>query len=81
MAFTCTTPAVPTLQEDNDDVRITRWDFAPGANTGWHEHAMRYCVVMLTEGTLAIHDGDRGEARAARRRPELFAGRPASSTT
>lgn len=57
MAFTCTTPAVPTLQEDNDQVRITRWDFPPGANTGWHEHAFRYCVVMLTEGTLAIHDG------------------------
>ena len=57
MAFTCTTPAVPTLKEDNDEVRITRWDFAPGANTGWHEHSLPYCVVMLTAGTLAIHDG------------------------
>ncbi len=58
MAFTCTIPAVPTLLEDDERVRLTRWDFAPGAATGWHEHAMPYCVVMLTEGTLAIHDGN-----------------------
>ena len=57
MAFTCTIPAVPTVQEDNDKVRITRWDFEPGAATGWHEHAMDYCVVMVTDGTLSIHDG------------------------
>ena len=57
MAFTCTVPAVPTVQEDNARVRITRWDFAPGAATGWHEHGWPYCVVMVIGGTLAIHDG------------------------
>ena len=57
MAFTCTIPAVPTLQEDNARVRITRWDFEPGAATGWHEHAWPYAVVMVIGGTLAIHDG------------------------
>ena len=57
MAFTCTSPAVPTLQVDDDRVRITRWDFEPGAATGWHEHAWPYCVVMLTAGTLAVHNG------------------------
>ena len=57
MAFTCTIPAVPTLQVDDDRVRITRWDFEPGAATGWHEHAWPYCVVMLTAGSLAIHNG------------------------
>ena len=59
MAFTCTIPAVPTVQVDDDRVRITRWDFAPGASTGWHEHAMPYCVIMVLGGTLAVHDGDR----------------------
>jgi len=29
MAFKCTTPAVPTVQRDDDTVRITRWDFGP----------------------------------------------------
>ena len=59
MAFTCECPAVPTVQVDNDRVRITRWDFAPGATTGWHEHGWPYCVVMVTDGTLAVHDGER----------------------
>ncbi|MEW6643408.1 MAG: cupin domain-containing protein [Pseudomonadota bacterium] len=57
MAFQCTTPAVPTVQQDDDVVRITRWDFAPGAVTGWHRHGWPYFVIMLTDGVLRIHDG------------------------
>ena len=57
MAFTCTIPAVPTLQQDDAAVRITRWDFEPGAVTGWHEHGWPYFVVMLMAGTLRVHDG------------------------
>lgn len=38
-------------------LRITRWDFAPGAVTGWHEHGWPYFVVMLMEGELHVHDG------------------------
>lgn len=59
MAFACTIPATPTVQQDDATVRITRWDFAPGAATGWHEHGWPYFVVMLVAGTLRIHDGDR----------------------
>ena len=59
MAFACTIPAVATLQQDDATVRITRWDFAPGAVTGWHEHGWPYFVVMLVAGTLRVHDGDR----------------------
>lgn len=57
MAFACTIPAVPTVQVDDDTIRITRWDFPPGAVTGWHEHGWPYFVVMITAGTLRIHDG------------------------
>jgi quercetin dioxygenase-like cupin family protein len=57
MAFTCTIPAVPTVQRDDDDIRITRWDFAPGAVTGWHTHGWPYFVVMLTDATMRIHNG------------------------
>jgi len=33
----------------NDDlVRVTRWDFAPGAETGWHKHTMDYVIVPMT---------------------------------
>lgn len=57
MAFTCTTPAVPTIQQDDETIRITRWDFEPGAVTGWHSHGWPYFVIMLNAGTLRIHDG------------------------
>lgn len=57
MAFECTIPAIPNVQHDDATVRITRWDFAPGAVTGWHRHEWSYFVVMLTEGTLRVHDG------------------------
>lgn len=57
MAFTCTIPAVPSLQLDDATVRITRWDFEPGAVTGWHEHGWPYFVVMLDAGTLRVHNG------------------------
>jgi quercetin dioxygenase-like cupin family protein len=59
MPFRCDIPAVPTAQRDDDDARITRWDFAPGAVTGFHRHAWPYFVVMLTDGTLRIErDGE-----------------------
>ncbi len=57
MAFACNIPAVPTVQRDDDDMRITRWDFAPGAVTGWHTHGWPYFVIMLTDGVLRLHDG------------------------
>ena len=59
MAFTCTIPAVADVQQDDETIRITRWDFEPGAVTGWHEHGWPYFVVMLAAGTLRIHDGTR----------------------
>lgn len=57
MTFKCTIPAVPTVQRDDDDLRITRWDFEPGAVTGWHSHGWPYFVVMLTDSTMCVHDG------------------------
>ncbi len=57
MAFQCVTPAVPSVRQDDDDIRITRWDFDPGAVTRWHRHALPYFVIMLTDGILRIHDG------------------------
>ncbi len=59
MSFSCTIPAVPTVQVDDDRVRITRWDFAPEAHIGWHEHGMPDGVVMVIGGTLAVDNGER----------------------
>lgn len=58
MTFACEIPAVPTVQRDDEDLRITRWDFPVGAATGWHEHGWPYFVIMLTEGVLRVHNGE-----------------------
>jgi quercetin dioxygenase-like cupin family protein len=54
MAFKCNEPAVATVQQEDTTVRITRWDFAPGAATGWHTHGWPYFVVMLTDAVMKI---------------------------
>ena len=46
--------ALPTLQISNEHVVVTEWRFAPGAQTGWHRHAMDYVVVPLTDGNLEL---------------------------
>ncbi|MBX9700251.1 MAG: cupin domain-containing protein [Acetobacteraceae bacterium] len=50
----CREPATATVQVDNEHVRVTRWDFAPGAETGWHRHGWLYVVVPVTDGALHI---------------------------
>jgi quercetin dioxygenase-like cupin family protein len=50
--------AKPTVQIDDDKVKVTRWDFLPGAATGWHRHEMNYVVVPLTDGTLTAEMPD-----------------------
>jgi quercetin dioxygenase-like cupin family protein len=57
MAFACIIPAVSTVQRDDMDVRITRWDFEPGAVTGQHRHGWPYVVVMLTNAVLRVDNG------------------------
>jgi beta-alanine degradation protein BauB len=54
MPFKCNEPAVPTVQQEDANVRITRWDFAPGAATGWHTHGWPYFVVLLTDAVMKI---------------------------
>ena len=46
--------AVPTVQVDNEMVRVTEWRFAPGATTGHHRHEYPYVVVPMTTGRLAL---------------------------
>ncbi len=57
-------PATPTVQEDNDQVRVTEWRFAPGAETGFHIHEMDYIVVPITDGKLKLVSPDGEESFA-----------------
>ena len=54
--------AVPTQQADDERVRITRWDFAPGAATGFHVHEYPYTVTYLTDATMRLIDKDGRES-------------------
>lgn len=50
--------ATATTQVDDGTVRVTRWDFPPGTNTGAHIHQYDYVVVPLTGGQLTISSPD-----------------------
>ncbi len=63
--------AVPTVFIDNKRIRVTEWRFAPGAETGRHQHEYDYVVTPLTDGRLKIIDGDGTESHA-----ELKVGQP-----
>ncbi|WP_460061446.1 cupin domain-containing protein [Streptomyces sp. YKOK-I1] len=52
--------AEPTVQIDSERVVVTKWCFAPGAQTGHHVHAYDYVVVPLVTGTVRVEDADGG---------------------
>lgn len=54
MTFSCREPALATVLIDNDRVKVTRWDFAHDAETGWHRHGWDYVVMPLADGKLLI---------------------------
>ena len=60
-----TETARPTVQIDNNHLRVTEWRFAPGAATGYHRHAHDYVVVPVVDGELELvgPDGRRSRAR------------------
>lgn len=60
--FRARPPAVPTILLDDEVVRITRWDFEPGADTGHHVHGLGYVVVPMTDLSMLIEDST-GERR------------------
>ncbi|TCT03370.1 cupin domain-containing protein [Paralcaligenes ureilyticus] len=53
--------AIPTVQIDNENVKVTQWRFPPNAETGWHRHEMNYVVVPQTTGPLLL-ETPQGEA-------------------
>lgn len=50
--------ATQTVLVENDRVRVSRWQFAPGAATGWHRHEYDYVVVPLADGRLQLEETD-----------------------
>ncbi len=54
--FRARPPAVPTVLLDDAVVRITRWDFEPGADTGHHVHGLGYVVVPMTDCQFLLEE-------------------------
>lgn len=50
----CRPPATGTVQIDTEDMRVMRWDFPVGGETGWHRHGFAYVVVPLHAGSMVI---------------------------
>lgn len=45
-------------------MRVTRYDFAPGAETGWHKHAMDYVILPMTPCHFLLEDPGGGSRNA-----------------
>ena len=48
--------ATATVLVDDDRVRVTRFDFAPGAETGWHVHRHDYVVTAVTDCAFLLEE-------------------------
>lgn len=51
-----------TVLVEDARVRVTRFDFAPGAETGWHRHGLDYVITAITDCPMWIELPD-GEVR------------------
>ncbi len=48
--------AVATMLVEDETVRVTRFDFAPGAETGWHRHGMDYVITAITDCPMRLEE-------------------------
>lgn len=56
-------PCTATTLVDDDRVRVTRFDFAPGAETGWHRHGFDYVITAVTDCPMLLIGPDGEERR------------------
>ena len=56
--------ASATILVDDERVRVTRFDFVPGAETGWHIHGHDYVVTPVTQCEFLLEEPG-GNTRSA----------------
>jgi quercetin dioxygenase-like cupin family protein len=64
-----------TLLIEDEKVRVTRFDFNPGQETGWHEHAHDYVITAITSCKMMLENADGTKSTA-----EIKAGNAYSRT-
>ncbi len=47
---------IATQVIDDERMRVTRFDFAPGAETGWHEHGYDYVITAVTDCQMLLEE-------------------------
>ena len=52
-----------TTLVDDDRVRVTRFDFPVGAETGWHRHGFDYVITAITDCHMLLEEPGGGERR------------------
>ncbi len=52
MTMTCTA----TQLIDDNRTRVTRFDFAPGQQTGWHRHEYDYVITTLSDCLMRLEE-------------------------
>ena len=64
-----------TLLIEDEKVRVTRFDFKPGQETGWHEHGYDYVITAITSCKMVLENADGTKSTA-----EIKAGNTYSRT-
>ncbi len=54
--------AIADVMIDDARVRVTRFEFAPGAETGWHRHQYDYVITAITDCEMMLEEPG-GETR------------------
>ena len=47
-----------TLLVEDEEVRVTRFDFDPGQETGWHVHEYDYVITAITDCVMVLQHPD-----------------------
>jgi quercetin dioxygenase-like cupin family protein len=63
LTFQARQQATSAVLVDDDRVRVTRWDFDPGAETRWHRHGMDYVVTTITPCVFLLEEPGGGTRR------------------
>ena len=52
------------LLVEDKKVRVTRFDFEPGQETGWHVHEYDYVITAITDCSMIIQHPDGTQTRS-----------------
>lgn len=58
---------------DDARVRVTRFDFEPGAETGWHRHGFDYVITAISDCEMLLEEPGGATRQTSIRAGEAYA--------